>query len=129
MLQLVLQQVRGDAVRLGVAVRGAGEELVETDGETLDHQVLDDETAGEVLLARGLVEVLAHVRPLRLDHRVVDLEAEVLGELLEEENVLGLFVGLMNGLDLLVDGAHQLHHLGVVVDGHDLAAPSVRHDK
>ena len=73
--------------------------------------------------------MLAHVRPLRLDHRVVDLEAEVLGELLEEENVLRLFVGLMNGLDLLVDGAHQLHHLGVVVDGHDLAAPRIRDDE
>ena len=75
------------------------------------------------------MEVLAHVRPLRLDHRVVDREAEMFGELLEEEDVLGLLVGLMHCLDLLVDSAHQLHHLGVVVDGHDLAAPSVRHDK
>src|SRR5437762_13102579 len=58
MLELVLEEIRGDAVRLVIAVRRAGEELVQTDGETLDHQVLNDQTAGEVLLLCGVMKML-----------------------------------------------------------------------
>src|SRR5437762_5738937 len=129
MLELVLEEIRGDAVRLVIAVRRAGEELVQTDGETLDHQVLNDQTAGEVLLLCGVMKMLTDIRPLRLDHRVVDREAEMIGELLEEKDVFALLVRLMNGGDLRLRVRHERDHLGIVVDGHDLATARVGNDE
>ena len=53
----------------------------------------------------------------------------MIGELLEEKDVFALLVRLMNGGDLRLRVRHERDHLGIVVDGHDLAAARVGNDE
>src|ERR1043166_4833354 len=127
-LELVVEDVQRHLRRRRVGIFLFAERPIEHDRHRLGHQVLDDQARGEIALSDGSGEVLPDVVPLRLDAPPLHAEVEADAELGEEEDVLALLLRLVRGLDLLLDARHELNHLGVILDRHDLAGDGVGDD-
>ncbi|MNH11842.1 hypothetical protein D3C79_713680 [compost metagenome] len=122
-LQFVVKNLVSQGCSIRIALTDQG--TVQNNGHGFGHQVLNHQASGQILILNGSAEVPADVEPLRFDDLAHDVVVVALAQAGQHLDVFGLFVSLLDGLDLALGIRHQRDHFRVIFHRHDLACDRV----